>query len=285
MDIRMRLPTLLIGLSLAAGCGDDPPVATPATTSGMGTSTSTGDPPVDTTMQDSTGSMLESTGPESTSSGTTSVEVTSSTTVAESSSSTGEPGGPCVDVNIGSELGNGVASGSTAGSGNDFHLEDCDIGAEPFPGPDFVVEWTAPRSGMYMFTVVDSDFDTVMGVFPASCDDAAVLECNDDCESFTSAVGYTAQAGETVFIVIEGYWGTDGHFSLDIYDGVEPDCCSDETWGGYCGGTWGTSWGSSFWGSSSGWWETETDWSGTDTEWNSSGFADTGGFIGDSSTG
>ena len=290
----MKLHKILILAAVASvgGCADDAATTENGSTGSMPTSTST--PSMSTSTTDGETTMAPPPGtttmvdPSETGT-TTLVAASSSSSDSGSSSTTSMLGADCVDLVLESKLGNAVASGDTAGHGNNFTFEDCDLTLDPLPGSDFVIEWTAPGTETYSFDLVDSDFDSVLSILPADCEAASAYQCNDDCDSFTSAIGYDATEGETIFIVIEGYWGTTGHFELDIHEGVDPDCCDDDTWG-YCGSTFGgwstttyggggwstTTYGGGGWSSSSGW--------GSDTDGFSSGDGGEGGFT-SSSTG
>ena len=68
-----------------------------------------------------------------------------------------------------------------------------------------------------------STFDTVLGVFPPMCG-SSDLVCNDDCIGLQSALEYTVAEGETVFIVVEGYSGQTGDFTLSIVENRNLAC-------------------------------------------------------------
>jgi hypothetical protein len=65
----------------------------------------------------------------------------------------------------------------------------------------------------------------VLGVFPPECG-STEHACNDDCFDLQSAVSYTANAGETVFVVIEGYGGNTGDITLSISQDRALECFS-----------------------------------------------------------
>jgi hypothetical protein len=172
------------------GEDDDPPPGTSTsttTTTGTTTSTSTTSPPSTTTGIDTT---------------------TGSTTDAM-------PVPACLDQDLGTLTGAGIAQGSTDMEGNDFEF----CGSEGSPGGDYVVRWTAPTSDEYHFQLAGSDFDTVIGVFPPDCD-ATLHTCNDDCLGVASSATMTLQEGDTIFIVIDGFEGEVGNFVLTIGAGV-----------------------------------------------------------------
>jgi hypothetical protein len=103
-------------------------------------------------------------------------------------------------------LGVPVYSGTTRGAGDD--LGGCGGSA------DVILSWTAPSSGTYRFTV-QSDYDSVIGLYRASCA-GAPLECNDDCDGVDGAVEYFASEGEELLIVVDGFDGDRGDFDLLI---------------------------------------------------------------------
>ena len=75
---------------------------------------------------------------------------------------------------LGSQTGNSVTSGSTAGGTSNFSAS-CGGGAA---GPDDSFTWTAPSSGCFRIDTVGSSYDTVLHV--RACSNQAELGCNDD---------------------------------------------------------------------------------------------------------
>jgi len=172
--------------------------------------------------------------------------------------------GDCVDEDIGMALGDAVASGSTVGQGDDFDWEECygvgtggfdsgiafigpgdtfgedDGGGAPGggapggksgpgnlggegPGDDYVVSWTAPATGVYTLSLEGSSYDTFLTVHDPVCG-SEVLECNDDCFDLESGLELTANMGQTYFIVVDGYAGAVGNFTLSITSGATLEC-------------------------------------------------------------
>lgn len=115
-------------------------------------------------------------------------------------------------------------------------------------GEDYVVQWTAPATGNFVFSTDGSNFDTVLGVFPPMCGGNEHL-CNDDCFGLQSAVFYSATAGETLFIVIEGYGGTSGALTLSVAQDRGLNC--------YSGGSSSTT---DAWDTGTGGWSSTGDW-------------------------
>ena len=89
-------------------------------------------------------------------------------------------------------------------------------------GPDARWVWVPPRSGAYRISTEGADFDTVLSVRQATCDDDddKVLQCHDDVvagEVRWSRVVATFEAGAAVLIVVDGYGGDDaGQIRLTI---------------------------------------------------------------------
>lgn len=119
------------------------------------------------------------------------------------------------------------ATGSTCGQTNDYDL-DC-----PAPGassPDVLYTYTPESDGYLRVDLCGSDFDTKLIVFFAEPGDG---ECNDDayydedCGRYTSLVpGVAVQAGEPVYIVVDGYGGACGDFRLTVTESGIPPFCS-----------------------------------------------------------
>ena len=102
-------------------------------------------------------------------------------------------------------------NGSVVGTNdNGFH----DAGFEPEHGGNrggasVWWTWTAPRRGRVMFETTLSDIDTLLGVYTGSLEEANRLirvAGNDDAApGRTSAVTFTARAGETYQVAIDGF--------------------------------------------------------------------------------
>ena len=251
------------------------------TTASMDTGTTAS---VDTGTTESTDS--GTTASESTDSGD-STDSTGTTAGSESSDSGTTGGsGDCVDEDIGMAVGEAVASGSTIGQGDDFDWTECygedtggfvgdsgvafigpgdsgfgeddgapspgkagpgDLGGGG-PGDDYVVSWTAPATGVYTLSLDGSSYDTFLSVHAPVCG-GELEECNDDCFDLQSGLELSANMGQTYFIVIDGYGGQVGNFTLSITSGATLECEFGDT-----------------------------------DSFGESGFADTGGFIDPSAT-
>jgi hypothetical protein len=97
-----------------------------------------------------------------------------------------------------------------------------------------VYRWTAPTTGQVVIRTCGdgTDFDTRLYVFGSTCE-GAVLACNNDavgCGTGEPSVGrgsklsLTVTAGETYHIVVDGFAGAEGNYSLFV--GV-PTVCGD----------------------------------------------------------
>ncbi|MBX7081615.1 MAG: hypothetical protein K1X88_20605 [Nannocystaceae bacterium] len=115
----------------------------------------------------------------------------------------------CADQDIGSSLGNAVASGNTAADDNDLN-PSCGAG----DAQDHVVQFTAPAAAQYTFSTNGSTYDTVMSLFS---DCATELACDDDNGIGTqSLLVRNMAAGEVVLIVVDGFGGGAGNWVLNI---------------------------------------------------------------------
>lgn len=178
-----------------------------------------------------------------------------------STSTTGDRA-ECVDEDLGMATGAEIVMGSSADQGDDFDWSSCaggfdtsgeergssdvaggttstatagtsnggfdsggsgDSGGKRGPGDDYVVAWTAPSTGPYTVSVEGSQYDTILAVTPPMCG-AESLVCNDDCFELQSGLVFDARRGETVFIVIDGYGGQTGSFTLSITEGDTLEC-------------------------------------------------------------
>ena len=115
----------------------------------------------------------------------------------------------CQDQDIGTMIGAAVATGTTVGADNDLD-PTCGAGN----ALDRVIRFQAPAAGQYTFTTAGSAYDTILALFS---DCATQLACNDD-------TGGTAQsqlvrnmaANEVVLILVDGYNGATGNWTLNI---------------------------------------------------------------------
>jgi len=140
--------------------------------------------------------------------------------------------------------GGGTGGGWSEGSGGSPPPDGPDDGGHP--GVSF--RWTAPSSGTFVFDTCGSRFDTMLGIRPDDCS-GDTLECNDDWHFLQSQVSVSADAGDVYVVVLTGYSGDVGAYTLSIGEGATAGACEGDTgWG------WGT---------------TSTTWYGTDTGWTS----------------
>lgn len=131
------------------------------------------------------------------------------------------PPGECVDVDLGYDL-PAAANGSTPGMGDDYEPPCGGSGN----AVDVALEWTAPFSDTYTFSLAGSDYDTILYLLDGCEGDP--LACNDDVspgEDFTSRVDIALDAGRTVTIIVDG-WNDSGDYELviDVLTSAG-DCC------------------------------------------------------------
>jgi hypothetical protein len=109
-----------------------------------------------------------------------------------------------------------TARGRTAGS-----LDSSESSCGGTDVPDVVHRFTAPEAGTYTIDTAGSDYDTVLAVFDADCS-GEELACNDDVAGedpslFTSEVTVSLDAGQTIFIVVDGALNESGAYTLNIH--------------------------------------------------------------------
>ncbi|MCA9601042.1 MAG: hypothetical protein R3A78_08895 [Polyangiales bacterium] len=132
-----------------------------------------------------------------------------------------------VDEDIGSALGDAVASGTTKGQGDEA-TPQCTYNSF---APDLAYRWTAPSSAIFSIDTIGSAFDTVLHVYGADCEGKAIA-CNDEVrpKRKVSRVRIELEAGDTVVIVVDGYRRSEGNFILNIMEeppSSEADACAD----------------------------------------------------------
>jgi len=122
--------------------------------------------------------------------------------------------------------------------GGEFSVSS--VGATKEPGePDHANQrggtslwwsWTAPASGTVTISTAGSNFDTVLAVYTGNAlNGLTAVAANDDVAgAVTSAVSFTARAGQTYRIAVDGYRGASGNVRLSLTlsagggGGVEP---------------------------------------------------------------
>lgn len=120
--------------------------------------------------------------------------------------------------NLGSQIYSPVVTGATTGAGSSFQ-PSC---AYSNNAPDAVYTWTAPSSGSYVFTTGASSYDTVLELRPYGNPNAS-LGCNDDWgTTLSSSVTVSLAAGQTVYVIIDGYGAASGNYLLNIARGGYP---------------------------------------------------------------
>jgi hypothetical protein len=118
--------------------------------------------------------------------------------------------------NLNRAIGSAVATRQTCGLSNDF-TPTC---ASSSSAPEVAYTWTAPWTANYTFTTHGSNFDTVLEVRPYN-DTSASLGCNDDSGgSLQSSVTTHLTAGQTVYVIVDGYGASCGTSQLNITSDV-----------------------------------------------------------------
>jgi hypothetical protein len=113
-------------------------------------------------------------------------------------------------IGLGSSLGSPVVSSSTCGEANQS-TPACAYSS----APDRTYVWTAPFAGTFTFTTSGSGYDTILDIYDSAS--GAALGCNDDSAgTLQSSIALTLNAGQQLRIVVDGYGGACGNFSLNI---------------------------------------------------------------------
>ena len=127
--------------------------------------------------------------------------------------------------------GGGTINGTTSG---DSYLDGC-VWTTTF-APEAVFQWTPAVSGTATIQTCggETSYDTVLYVRSGTCEDGAEIACNDDSTACNTAdacssqdhasrgsrVTPTVTAGQTYYIVVDGYGdscgGSSGNFTLTI---------------------------------------------------------------------
>jgi N-acetylmuramoyl-L-alanine amidase len=79
--------------------------------------------------------------------------------------------------------------------------------------------WTAPQSGYVELDTISSSFDTVLAAYRGTALDAlSLIDSNDDTFGLGTAskLRFWVNAGDTIQIALEGYWGQSGNYVLNL---------------------------------------------------------------------
>ncbi|MFT4703559.1 MAG: hypothetical protein ACI81R_001251 [Bradymonadia bacterium] len=89
--------------------------------------------------------------------------------------------------------------------------------------PEVVLAFTAPSAGGWCVDTFASEFDTRLSV-RTTCDDASTeLVCTDDTGALRqSEAQLELAAGQTVYVIVEGYDGAAGIYALEVVEGACP---------------------------------------------------------------
>jgi hypothetical protein len=116
------------------------------------------------------------------------------------------------DADLGTETGEAVVSGSTAGADDTYTSGECGSSG----ASDMFYRFAAPEDGCYTFDTESSGYDTLLRLFDA-CEGTS-LACDDDGGTgVTSKITHPMEEGDEVFVVVDGFSaGSAGSFVLDI---------------------------------------------------------------------
>jgi hypothetical protein len=119
--------------------------------------------------------------------------------------------------------------GTTIGYADDYDV------ACPYPGsvsPDVVFRWTASSTVYLNICTCGSNYDTKLYVYEDGYTAGRCYACNDDSADcpgppYRSSIGrMPATAGNTYYIVVDGYGGGFGRFLLEINEVAAPELCA-----------------------------------------------------------
>ena len=134
--------------------------------------------------------------------------------VTESGATAGAPAQPAsgaCETPIALNNSGGTVTGLTAGAS--ALASSCGQSAT---APEKIYQFTAPYSGMVTVSATTSSFDAVLNVRADSCS-GAELACKDVIgQSGTETVSFNASAGVTYTIVVDGYQGQAGAYTLTM---------------------------------------------------------------------
>jgi len=141
-------------------------------------------------------------------------------------------GPSCGETDLGSELGDPIASGLDTVDWGSAYEGSCGYTG----GKETTFLWTPPSSGTFCLDTFGSTFDTVIRVFDTECD--LELTCDDDGSEWpgypgdwTSMVEYEGTEGESVVLMVDSYSSstTGSSWELTIAEGGCADSGGGDT--------------------------------------------------------
>ena len=121
-----------------------------------------------------------------------------------------------------------VASGTTIGEDDDL---DSGCGTD---GNDRVIQFTAPLQDYFRFSTEGSGFETTLSLFEG-CDPDSLIGCNYNPTAAQRSVVRYLLPGESVLLLIDGFGGAAGPWSLDIEARGQSFACQDQDLGSATG--------------------------------------------------
>ncbi|MBX7080257.1 MAG: hypothetical protein K1X88_13765 [Nannocystaceae bacterium] len=114
---------------------------------------------------------------------------------------------------------------STTGGIDKLH-GSCSSGGPGDESADYAYSFTAPADGTYTFDTLGTFFDTLLYVLDGPACNAPELACNDNYQfDQGSALSLPLVAGQTIVVVVDGNFDSQGAFGLHVgqLDGTCPD--------------------------------------------------------------
>lgn len=112
---------------------------------------------------------------------------------------------------------NSVVSGTNAGHSNNNSVSFCDIDALGGIAPEVAFRFTAPEAGTFLITLLPQGVDLGFYVRTTCDDQSTQVECVDlEPAGDVEFLQLNAAAGQTFFIIVDGFNGAVGNFTLSI---------------------------------------------------------------------
>ncbi len=112
----------------------------------------------------------------------------------------------CADANLGVATGQMLFRGLLEDADDDYYAGDCVQLGDGGGTRDISLLWTAPETGIYTFSTYGSRADTVLSIYPDTCDRDQELACDDDAPPLRSSeLRAEVQQGVSLVLVISAY--------------------------------------------------------------------------------
>ncbi len=117
-------------------------------------------------------------------------------------------------------------TGTTTGQADNYNPAQLIGGCFNNFAPDVIYSFVAPYTQSYTISTDGSSFDTYLYIQTGgACPGTTTVECDDDDGvGLQSLITRVLNAGETYYIIVDGYSSASGNYVLNVFDNCNVDC-------------------------------------------------------------